>query len=89
MSPLGALRLVSHNFRGWNSGHIAVHDLLKSCDICLIQEHWLLPEQSNLLDIDRDFQLVLAKYIALTCPSFWWLYYLVYKIPYFSYGATY
>ncbi len=55
MPPLDSLRLVSYNCRGWNSGQLAEHDLLKSCDICMIQEHWLLREQLNLLDVDNDF----------------------------------
>ncbi len=48
MSALNLLRLISYNCRGWNSGHLAVNDLLKTCDICLIQEHWLQHVQLNL-----------------------------------------
>lgn len=51
-----SLNLVSYNCRGWNFGSIAVHDqLLQSCDICFIQEHWLFQGQLNLLNIDSDF----------------------------------
>ncbi len=53
--PRDALRLVSYNCRGWYSGQPAVRDLLKSCDICMIQEHWLLREQLNVLDVDNVF----------------------------------
>ena len=50
-----SLRLISYNCRGWNSGCPAVVDLLQSCDICLIQEHWLFNEQLNLLNTQIDF----------------------------------
>ena len=55
MCSTNFLRLVSYNCRGWNSGQPAVKDLLKSCDICFIQEHWLLHEQLNFLNIENDF----------------------------------
>ena len=49
------LRL-SYNCRGWNSGKYFLDpDFLNNYDICLIQEHWLLPEQLSLLDIDPNF----------------------------------
>ena len=57
-SSLGDINLVSYNCRGWNSGQVAVHDLLLSNDICLIQEHWLLQDQLNLLSIDPNFLFV-------------------------------
>ena len=53
--PLESLRIVSYNCCGWNTGHLAVLDLLQSSDICLIQEHWLLSEQLNRLNIHDDF----------------------------------
>ena len=34
-----------------------VSDLLKICDICLIQEHWLFNEQLHNLNIDNEFLL--------------------------------
>ena len=46
---------MSYNCRGWNSGQHAVCDLLQSCDVCLIQEHWLLHEQLSLLNVNNDF----------------------------------
>ena len=50
------LRLLSYNCRGWNSGKFFLDpDFLNNYDICLIQEHWLLPEQLSLLDIDPNF----------------------------------
>ena len=55
MTSHDSLRLVSYNCRGWNSGQHTVFDLLQSCDICFIQEHWLLHEQLNLLNIHCDF----------------------------------
>ena len=53
--PLVSLRVVSHNCRGWTSGYPAVSDLLQICDLCLIQEHWLLHEQLFRLNIHDDF----------------------------------
>ena len=55
MTSLDSLRLVSCNCRGWNSDQHAVCDLLQSCDVCMIQEHWLLHEQLSLLNINNDF----------------------------------
>ena len=55
MSSSNSLRLVSYNCRGWNSGQLAISELLQSCDICFIQEHWLLHEQLNLLNFDSNF----------------------------------
>ncbi len=55
MSALNLLCLISYNCRSWNTGRMAVVDLLKSCDICLVQEHWLLHEQ---LDVNIDFMSV-------------------------------
>lgn len=55
MTSVDSLRLVSYNCRGWNSGQHAVCDSLQSCDVCLIQEHWLLHEQLSLLNVNNDF----------------------------------
>ncbi len=45
-----------------------VSDLLNSCYICLIQEHWLLNEQLHNLSIDSDFYLVVS--VAWTVQSY-------------------
>ncbi len=55
MSSLDSLRCISYNCRGWNNGSLLVRDLLKSCDLCLIQEHWLFDEQLFNLNIDSEF----------------------------------
>ena len=55
MTSVDSLRLLSYNCRGWNSGQHSVCDLFQSCDICLIQEHWLLHEQLSLLSVNNDF----------------------------------
>ena len=55
MPPPDELCLVTYNCRGWSSGQTALRDLLKSLDICLIQEHWLLHDQLRLLNIDAEF----------------------------------
>ena len=52
---LDCLRVVSYNCRGWKSGSNYVQSLLQSCDICLIQEHWLLRENLDCLIISDDF----------------------------------
>ena len=49
------LKIVSYNCRGWNSGSNYVNSLLDSCDICLIQEHWLFRENLQSLLISSDF----------------------------------
>ena len=54
-SPQHSLNLVSFNCRGWNLGQLSVKDLLRSHDICFIQEHWLLQDQLGLLNVDSDF----------------------------------
>ena len=48
-------RFYSYNCRGWKSGSDYVALLLNSCDICLIQEHWLLPDHLGALNISDDF----------------------------------
>ena len=52
---LDCLKVVSYNCWGWKSGSNYVQSLLQSCDICLIQEHWLLRENLDSLIISDDF----------------------------------
>ena len=54
---LDCLKVVSYNCQGWKSGSNYVQSLLQSCDICLIQEHWLLCENLDSLIISDDFFL--------------------------------
>ena len=42
--------ICSYNCRGWNSGKQFVSQLLDSHLICLVQEHWLLPDCLSLLN---------------------------------------
>ena len=51
-------KVVSYNCRGWKSGSNYVQSLLQSCDICLVQEHWLLRENLDSLIISDDFLFV-------------------------------
>ena len=44
-----------YNCRRWKCGSDYVVSLLNSCDICLIQEHWLLPDHLGALNISDDF----------------------------------
>ena len=55
MSSQDLIHFCSYNCRGWRSGSNYVADLLKSCDICLIQEHWLLTEHRGALNLSDDF----------------------------------
>ena len=48
--------ICSSNCRGWRFGGSYVANLLKSCDLCLIQEHWLLSEHLGALNsVSNDF----------------------------------
>ena len=48
--------LVTYNCRGWNSGLHVLPDILDSCDICFLQEHWLLEDQLyELNNINHNF----------------------------------
>ena len=49
------LKIVSYNCSGWKSGSNYVKSLLQSCDLCLIQEHWLFRENLDSLLISNDF----------------------------------
>ena len=52
---ISPLHLIMYNCRGWNSGSPYITNLLKLCDVCLIQEHWLIPEKLVDLNIDDEF----------------------------------
>ena len=48
--------MLSYNCRGWKSGNKYVQlNLLPRCDICLIQEHWLITDHLSALDVDSGF----------------------------------
>ena len=70
---LDCLKVVSYNCRGWKSGS----NYVQSCDICLIQEHWLLCENLDSLIISDDFLSVgvsgMDSSILLTGRPFCWL----------------
>ena len=52
---ISQLRIISYNCRGWRGSSPYVSDLLSSCDILLIQEHWLFRENFNVLNISDQF----------------------------------
>ena len=52
---ISQLRIISYNCRGWRGSSPYVSDLLFSCDILLIQEHWLFRENFNVLNISDQF----------------------------------
>ena len=43
--------IVKYNARGFQSGSVYVKELLNDCDILCLQEHWLLNEHLNDLNI--------------------------------------
>ena len=47
------LSLISFNMHGYNQGSITLRDLQCSCDVFLLQEHWLTP--NNLGKFNEDF----------------------------------
>ena len=50
------LRCLSYNCRGWNSGSLTLQNVVSSCDVCFIQEHWLHTDQFHKLnDFNSDF----------------------------------
>ena len=67
------IRLCSYNCRGWKSEARYVTNLLKSCDLCFIQEHWLLPDHIGALNISNDFLSIAtsgmdSSELILGCP---------------------
>ena len=54
MTPVSmkTVQIASYNCTGWKS---AANNLLNQCDICMLQEHWLLEEQLHLININDDF----------------------------------
>ena len=49
-------KCVTYNCRRWNSGLCVLPDLLDTCDICFIQEHWLFTDHlSDLNSMNSDF----------------------------------
>ena len=52
-------KCVTYNCRGWNSRLCVLPDLLDTCDICFIQEHWLFTEHlSDLNSVNNEFTSV-------------------------------
>ena len=47
--------IISYNCTGWRGSSPYVSDLLSSCDILLIQEHWLFQENFNVLNMSDQF----------------------------------
>ena len=46
------LRCLSYNCRGWNSGSLTLQNLVSSCDVCFMQEHWLHTDQLHKFNFD-------------------------------------
>ena len=54
-SQSNVVRFATYNCRGWSSSIPFGATLLHTCDIVLIQEHWLFRENLNSLNIDSQF----------------------------------
>lgn len=52
------VRIISYNCRGWKSASNFVANLMNDCDICMIQEHWLLNEQLQSHNINDKFSSI-------------------------------
>ncbi len=52
------LSIVSYNVRGFRSGQSYVNELLRSCDILCLQEHWLLDQHIHDMHIRDEFTVV-------------------------------
>lgn len=55
MTPPLRLITYTYKYRSWNNRSSFVADLLPSCDIILIQEHWLFCENLHALNISDQF----------------------------------
>ena len=55
LSANSPISIVSYNARGFRSGKAFITELLPDCDILCLQEHWLLDEHLNDLDVCDDF----------------------------------
>jgi exonuclease III len=41
---MAVLKICSYNMKGFNQGKTLLTDLCESCDVIMVQEHWLLPQ---------------------------------------------
>ena len=58
MAPNKHVSIVTYNAQGFQSGSVSVKELLNDCDILCLQEHGLLNEHLNDLNICDDFTVV-------------------------------
>jgi hypothetical protein len=47
---MGTLTVCSYNLHGFNQGKSLLVDLCDSCDIIMVQEHWLLPKDLDMIN---------------------------------------
>ena len=59
------LLYLSYNCRGWNSGSLTLQNIVSSCDVCFIQEHWLHTDGSKLNLISYQLQFVVWIVVPL------------------------
>ena len=55
LSANSPISIVSYSARGFRSGKAFITELLPDCDILCLQEHWLLDEHLNDLNVCDDF----------------------------------
>ena len=64
------LTMCTYNTRGLTSGKHYLQELLKSCDICLLQEHWLNTYNVGMLnDLNANFNNYAKTYDLLKDPE--------------------
>ena len=68
-ADINSIRMTSFNCRGWKSSSNFVTSLMDDNDLLLIQEHWLLQDNLNSLNIRADFMLLVLVVwrLALYC----------------------
>ena len=65
------LRLCFYNCRGIKSGKNYLIQLLDDCDVCLLQEHWLLSSELGFLnDIYSEFTVYCCSVIDIFSKIF-------------------
>ncbi|KAJ2951199.1 hypothetical protein O0L34_g5592 [Tuta absoluta] len=50
------IKLISYNCRSFNQSYLHVQDFCRDYDVIALQEHWLLPDDIDLLRVRPDFE---------------------------------
>ena len=51
---MGTLKLASYNMHGWKNGLPMLDSLFDSNEIIVLQEHWLLPGNTDIINSYKD-----------------------------------